>query len=193
MYSSTTEYQRTSLTILPTENYNLPFMGHKIPYLSSLLVTCHQSSWLYGVRLIRTLMGQKMNIYCFSTMGVPHIFSCNFCLERGFNCARKGIGTWGHLISKLTGIVSLDFTHVQSVNRNLQYCFVKSTSLRSMTTKERLIVEYKLNKITICHILSSSLQYPYIYTIDLLHHNKSERVKNKDMTSRYHDKQSLIM
>ena len=35
-----------SLTILPTENYNLPFMGHKIPYLSSLLVTCHQSSRL---------------------------------------------------------------------------------------------------------------------------------------------------
>ena len=49
MYSSTTEYQRTSLTILPTENYNLPFMAHKIPYLSSLLVTCHQSSRLYGV------------------------------------------------------------------------------------------------------------------------------------------------
>ena len=24
-------------------------MGHKIPYLSSLLVTCHQSSRLYGV------------------------------------------------------------------------------------------------------------------------------------------------
>ena len=41
----------TSLTILPTENYNLPFMGHKIPYLSSLLVTCHQSSRLYGVSL----------------------------------------------------------------------------------------------------------------------------------------------
>ena len=49
VYSSTTEYQRAFLTILPTENYNLPFMGHKIPYLSSLLVTCHQSSRLYGV------------------------------------------------------------------------------------------------------------------------------------------------
>ena len=49
VYSSTTEYQRASLTILPTGNYNLPFMGHKIPYLSSLLVTCHQSSRLYGV------------------------------------------------------------------------------------------------------------------------------------------------
>ena len=41
-----------SLTILPTENYNLPFMGHKIPHLSSLLVTCHQSSRLYGVVLV---------------------------------------------------------------------------------------------------------------------------------------------
>ena len=49
MYSSTTEYQRASLTILPTINYNLPFIGHKIPYLSSLLVTCNQSSRLYGV------------------------------------------------------------------------------------------------------------------------------------------------
>ena len=49
VYSSTTEYQRASLTILPTGNYNLPFMGHKIPYLSSLIVTCHQSSRLYGV------------------------------------------------------------------------------------------------------------------------------------------------
>ena len=49
MYSSTTEYQRASLTILPTENYDLPFMGHKIPYLSSLLVTCHQCSQLYSV------------------------------------------------------------------------------------------------------------------------------------------------
>ena len=49
MYSFTTEYQRASLTILPTENYNLPFMGHKNLYLSSLLVTCHQSSRLYGV------------------------------------------------------------------------------------------------------------------------------------------------
>ena len=49
MYLSTTEYQRASLTILPTENYDLPFMGHKISYLSSLLVTCHQSSRLYGV------------------------------------------------------------------------------------------------------------------------------------------------
>ena len=49
VYSSTTVYQRASLTILPTGNYNLPFMGHKIPYLSSLLVTCHQSSRLYGV------------------------------------------------------------------------------------------------------------------------------------------------
>ena len=26
-------------------------MGHKNPYLSSLLVTCHQSSRLYGVRI----------------------------------------------------------------------------------------------------------------------------------------------
>ena len=49
MYSSTTEYQRASLTILPTENYNPPSMGQKIPYLSSLLVACHQSSRLYGV------------------------------------------------------------------------------------------------------------------------------------------------
>ena len=49
VYSSITEYPRASLTILPTGNYNLPFMGHKIPYLSSLLVTCHQSSRLYGV------------------------------------------------------------------------------------------------------------------------------------------------
>ena len=36
---------------MPTENYNLPFMGHKSPYLSSLLVTCHQSSRLYGVTM----------------------------------------------------------------------------------------------------------------------------------------------
>ena len=28
-------------------------MGHKIPYLSSLLVTCHQSSRLYGVYPIK--------------------------------------------------------------------------------------------------------------------------------------------
>ena len=49
VYSSTTEYQRASLLFLPTENYNLPFMGHEIPYPSSLLVTCHQSSRLYGV------------------------------------------------------------------------------------------------------------------------------------------------
>ena len=49
MYSSTTEFQRASLTILPTVNYNPPSMGHKIPYLSSLLVTCHQSNRLYGV------------------------------------------------------------------------------------------------------------------------------------------------
>ena len=44
-----TEYQRASLTISPSQNYNLPFMGHKILYLSSLLVTCHLSSRLYGV------------------------------------------------------------------------------------------------------------------------------------------------
>ena len=49
VYSPTTEYQKASLTILPIEIYNLPFMGHKIPYLSSLLVTCHLSSRLYGV------------------------------------------------------------------------------------------------------------------------------------------------
>ena len=49
MYSLPTKYQSASLTILPTVNYNLPFMGHKIPYLSSLLVTCHLSSRLYGV------------------------------------------------------------------------------------------------------------------------------------------------
>ena len=48
MYSLPTKYQSASLTILPTVNYNLPFMGHKIPYLSSLLVTCHLSSRLYG-------------------------------------------------------------------------------------------------------------------------------------------------
>ena len=51
MYSPTTEYQRASLTILPTANYNLPFMGHKLLYLPSLLVTCHQSSGLYSVML----------------------------------------------------------------------------------------------------------------------------------------------
>ena len=49
VYLSTIEYQRASLRILPIENYNLPFMRPKIPYLSSLLVTCHQSSRLYGV------------------------------------------------------------------------------------------------------------------------------------------------
>ena len=49
MYSSTTKYQMASLKILPTGKYNLPFIGHKNPYLSSLLVTCHQSSRLYGV------------------------------------------------------------------------------------------------------------------------------------------------
>ena len=59
VYSSTTEYQRASLTILPTGNYNLPFMGHKIPYLSSLLVTCHQSSRSYGV--ITASRGQLSN------------------------------------------------------------------------------------------------------------------------------------
>ena len=67
MYSSTTEYQRTSLTILPTENYNLPFMGHKIPYLSSLLVTCHQSSRLYGVNKVifsKLIFSFKMLMYC---------------------------------------------------------------------------------------------------------------------------------
>ena len=53
VYSATTEYQRTSLTILPTENYNLPFKGHKIPYLSSLLVTCHQSSRLNSVNTLQ--------------------------------------------------------------------------------------------------------------------------------------------
>ena len=51
VYLSTIEYQRASLRILPIENYNLPFMRPKIPYLSSLLVTCHQSSRLYGVIL----------------------------------------------------------------------------------------------------------------------------------------------
>ena len=49
VYSPTIEYQRASLRILPIENYDLPFMRPKIPYLSSLLVTCHQSSRLYGV------------------------------------------------------------------------------------------------------------------------------------------------
>ena len=49
VYLSTIEYQRASLRILPIENYNLPFMRPKIRYLSSLLVTCHQSSRLYGV------------------------------------------------------------------------------------------------------------------------------------------------
>ena len=48
-YSSTTEFQRPSLIFLPSENYNLHFMGYKNPYLSSLLVTCHQNSRLYGV------------------------------------------------------------------------------------------------------------------------------------------------
>ena len=51
VYLSTIEYQRASLRILPIENYNLPFMRPKIPYLSSLLVTCHKSSRLYGVIL----------------------------------------------------------------------------------------------------------------------------------------------
>ena len=41
-----------SLTILPIENYNQPFIGHKISYLSSLLVTCHLSSRLYGVDIV---------------------------------------------------------------------------------------------------------------------------------------------
>ena len=49
MYSLPTKYQSASLTILPTVNYNLPFMAHKIPYLSSLLVTFNLSSRLYGV------------------------------------------------------------------------------------------------------------------------------------------------
>ena len=49
VYLSIIEYQRAFLRILPIENYNLPFMRPKIPYLSSLLVTCHQSSRLYGV------------------------------------------------------------------------------------------------------------------------------------------------
>ena len=48
----------SSLTILPTENYNLPFIGHKIPYLSSLLVSFHQSSRLYDV------MYNPFLVYC---------------------------------------------------------------------------------------------------------------------------------
>ena len=40
VYSSTTEYRRASLTILSTKKYNLPFMGHKNPYLSSLSSAC---------------------------------------------------------------------------------------------------------------------------------------------------------
>ena len=55
VYLSTIEYQRASLRILPIKNYNLPFMPPKIPYLSSLLVTCHQSSRLYGVYLSETV------------------------------------------------------------------------------------------------------------------------------------------
>ena len=62
MYSSTIEYQRASLKNLPTENYNLPFMGHKNPYLSSLLVTCHQSSRLYGVRLVSLELNDSFHI-----------------------------------------------------------------------------------------------------------------------------------
>ena len=68
VYSSTTEYQRASLTILPTENYNLHFMEHKIPYLSSLLVTCHQSSRLYGV--INKLKHEvSKNVVCANSKG----------------------------------------------------------------------------------------------------------------------------
>ena len=64
VYLSTIEYQRASLRILPIKHYNLPFMRPKIPYLSSLLVTCHQSSRLYGVILkaIKShLKGQMIN------------------------------------------------------------------------------------------------------------------------------------
>ena len=61
VYSFTTEYQRASLRILPTENYNLPFMWSKIPFLSSLLVTCHQSSRLYGVHTAIYLFKAKNN------------------------------------------------------------------------------------------------------------------------------------
>ena len=65
MYSSTTEYRRASLTILPTENNNRPFMGHKIMYLSSLLVTCHQSSRLYGVIMIASkTLDKTQRRYC---------------------------------------------------------------------------------------------------------------------------------
>ena len=59
VYSPTTEYQRASVTFLPTENNNLPFMGHKIPYLSSLLVTCHLSSRLYGVQRVMLWLKKK--------------------------------------------------------------------------------------------------------------------------------------
>ena len=64
VYLSTIEYQRASLRILPIENYNLPFMRPKIPYLSSLLVTCHQSSRLYGVDLRSTFVDSIVVFDC---------------------------------------------------------------------------------------------------------------------------------
>ena len=81
VYSSTTEYQRTSLTILPTENYNLPSMGHKIPYLSSLLVTCHQSSRLYGVFMSPSQISQgNISLRCCS---VPITIKLNGFSQQG--------------------------------------------------------------------------------------------------------------
>ena len=37
-------------------------MGHKIPFLSSLLVTCHLSSRLYGVRMLSIFIETDYNL-----------------------------------------------------------------------------------------------------------------------------------
>ena len=82
MFSSTTEYHRASLTIMPTVNYILPFIGHKIRYLSSSLVTYHQSSRLYGVfkSLKQTIISRKSQQFSSGPVEKNFILSGIACL-----------------------------------------------------------------------------------------------------------------
>ena len=47
--TSATEYRSSSLLFLQTKNHNPPLKRPKIFHLSSMLVICHERSWLYGV------------------------------------------------------------------------------------------------------------------------------------------------
>ena len=116
MFSSTTEYHRASLTILPTVNYNLPFIGHKIRYLSSLLVTFHQSSRCTGCASLLSMLIETD--YTFKKITAVFFGSCFR------NLILSGIGCLYNKTQNFFSIITFCLKDVGAI------CFVVSGSAR---------------------------------------------------------------